>query len=203
MISSAASLALPQLVDDRRHQPQHAARALELLERRPVARRAGRTARGGSGRRTRAAAGSRPPRASSGNSRRVLLVQVAERVDDRVALARQLGGHVLEQPPAHDLEALLRPTPASTTPPAGRSRSRAASSASLPASPPTSMSDAGIETTSIAFLTLFAASESACANVICVSNEPAGEVVAPVELARVGDPLVDQDQARRVALRAA
>ena len=44
------------------------------------------------------------PRAGT---RRVLLVEVAEGVDDRVALARELGRHLLEEPPPHDLEALL------------------------------------------------------------------------------------------------
>ena len=40
---------LPQLVDDRGHQPQHAAGALEPVQRRPVAGTAGRTAPGASG----------------------------------------------------------------------------------------------------------------------------------------------------------
>ena len=49
--------------------------------------------------------------------------------------------------------------------------------------------------------TALAASVSAWAKVNWASNEPAGQAVDAVELAGVGDPLVDQDQARRVAAR--
>ena len=60
-----------------------------------------------------------------------------------------------------------------------------------------------METTSSAPLTVRAASVSAWAKVNCVSNVPRGQVVVVVELARVGHPLVDQDQARRVRAEAA
>ena len=74
---------------------------------------------------------------------------------------------------------------ASTTPPCRPTTFEDPLSACRPPSPPTSMSEAGIETTSIAFVTSRAASVSACANVNCVSNVPAGRSSCAVELARV------------------
>ena len=154
-------------------------------------------------RRTRAAAGSRPParragtrpRASGRGRRSALTTASRSRCE--------LGRHVLEQPAADDLEPLLgrrrlprgllaeddvrEPRRAPPCPPRRRPRC------------PTP----GSRRRASRSFTRFAASESACAKVICVSNVPAGKVVAPVQLSRVGDPLVDQDQARRVALRAA
>ena len=60
------------------------------------------------------------------------------------------------------------------------------------------MSEAGMVTTSRTPGTARAASVSAWANVNCASKDAGREAIDPVELAGVGDPLVDQDEARGV-----
>ena len=169
----AGVVALPQLVDDRRHQPQHAARALELVERRPVAvepvEQLGMDRVGG-GEPPLVVALARlerelAPRASGRGCRRPLTTASRSRASSagRSSNSRR---RTISKPSSAD--AGLHDDSCRTITFLSRS------SAALPASPPTSMSEAGIDTTSSAFLTFLAASASACANVNCASNEPAG-----------------------------
>ena len=106
-ISGLRSLLLPQAVDHRRHQPQHAARALELHQRRPVGVEPVEDL--GVDRVGRLDALLVLGIAALGRELLVLRpVQVGERRADHVAVL-ELGrvDQRLEQPAPHDLEAFL------------------------------------------------------------------------------------------------
>ena len=185
MISGAGSSRSHSVWMTARHQPQHATRALEPLQGRPVLVQPVEQLRmdrvGGLDPLLIGRLGD-----PGGNSRAVPRVEVGEHPRDRGDIRLGGGAGLLEQPLPDDRERLDRAKRAAT----GR-RSAGSPAAAGPAPParscpPTSMSvaprsissadgaadDAGIETTSIAPGTALTASVSVCANVNWVSNVP-------------------------------
>ena len=209
MISGVGVAGLPQRVDDGAHQPQHAAGALEPLQRRPVL--------------VQPVEQLRMQRVSVpdpllvlrlGDPRGELAPVLGIELGERARHRRDIGPGAPRRCPRTAAAARSRTTPAAD---AGRHWSAirrttfcSRSSASCPCVPPTSISerasaphprvsdDAGIDTTS-----------SAPGNRGDRLGQRLGEGELGVEAARrpdrrpeqlpgVGDPLVDQDQARRV-----
>ena len=190
--------ALPQHRDHGRHQPQHAAGALELVERRPVlvepVEQLGMD---------RVRQLHPPPVLGLADLARevgrLLAVEVAERLDHAVADPGLVRASSARTAGGGRSRSSRRPRPASTGRTCGARRCFSRASASLPPSPPTSMSLAGIDTSTTTFGTAAAASVSAWAKVNWVSKSPPtsdGSLVPRRELAGVGHPLVDQHDRR-------
>ena len=204
-------VALPQLVDDRGHQPQHATGPLEPVQRRPVAVQPVEQLRVQRVRRLDPLLIRRlgDPRRELGP---VLRVEVGEHPGDRADVRLRVGPRILEQPLPDDRERLHRrrgpplvgdPVDHLLQPGEGLR--------------PVEPADLDVGRAPLGLLggrrgrrrrdghheqrawhRLDDLRQRLRERELRVER-PAGQVIAPVELPRVGDPLVDEDQARRVS----